>query len=116
MLIKIYPSQDQSTGKDDKLYPNFADACHNHRMWDYKWRLLLCKSKIQFEKKQQLRSNFINKLINLKFLFIYLAGLMFFTALLLFNFLIPIALNILLEGIKVFIALFLWLDRKLYDP
>lgn len=40
---------------------------------------------------------------------------MFFTIFLLLNFLIPITLNILIEGIKSFSALFLYLDRKMYD-
>jgi magnesium-transporting ATPase (P-type) len=40
---------------------------------------------------------------------------MFFTIFLLLNFLIPITLNILIEGIKTFSAVFLSLDRNLYD-
>lgn len=44
-----------------------------------------------------------------------LALLMFFTIFLLLNFLIPITLNILIEGIKTFSALFLSFDRQLYD-
>lgn len=40
---------------------------------------------------------------------------MFFTIFLLLNFLIPITLNILIEGIKTFSAIFLSCDLKLYD-
>jgi phospholipid-translocating ATPase len=32
------------------------------------------------------------------------------------NFLIPITLNIVIEGVKTFSGLFLTFDRKLYDP
>lgn len=40
---------------------------------------------------------------------------MFFTIFLLLNFLIPITLNILIEGIKTFSGIFLSFDRKMYD-
>ncbi len=32
------------------------------------------------------------------------------------NFLIPITLNIVIEGIKTFSGIFLSIDKKLYDP
>ena len=32
------------------------------------------------------------------------------------NFLIPITLNIVIDGIKTFLGIFLSFDRKLYDP
>lgn len=39
----------------------------------------------------------------------------FFTIFLMLNFLIPITLNIVMDGIKAFSGLFLSMDRKLYD-
>lgn len=45
----------------------------------------------------------------------YSAGLDFLTVFLLLNFLIPITLNMLIEGIKTFSGVFLSVDRKLYD-
>lgn len=33
-----------------------------------------------------------------------------------FNFLIPISLVILIEGIKTFSGIFLWVDKKMDDP
>lgn len=44
------------------------------------------------------------------------ATLIFFTIFLMLNFLIPITLNIVIEGVKTFSGLFLTFDRKLYDP
>ena len=44
-----------------------------------------------------------------------LAIIMFFTIFLLLNFLIPISLNILIEGIKTFSTIFLTYDAKMYD-
>ena len=32
------------------------------------------------------------------------------------NFLIPITLNMIIDGIKTFLGIFLSFDRKLYDP
>ncbi len=44
------------------------------------------------------------------------ATLIFFTIFLMLNFLIPITLNIVIEGVKTFSGIFLTFDRKLYDP
>lgn len=44
-----------------------------------------------------------------------IATLIFFTIFLMLNFLIPITLNIVIEGVKTFSGLFLTFDRKLYD-
>jgi P-type E1-E2 ATPase len=40
---------------------------------------------------------------------------MFFTIFLLLNFLIPVTLNILIEGIKTFSGIFMSIDKQLYD-
>lgn len=49
------------------------------------------------------------------YIIIYIAGLTFFTIFLMLNFLIPITLNIVIDGIKAFSGLFLYMDRKFYD-
>lgn len=46
----------------------------------------------------------------------YSGALNFLTVFFLLNFLIPISLVILMEGIKTFSGIFLSVDKKMYDP
>jgi P-type E1-E2 ATPase len=83
---------------------------------NFQHRILTDPSIQRSEGKQQLHPHPKHEPQRRVYVFPNTATLIFFTIFLMLNFLIPITLNIVIEGVKTFSGLFLTFDRKLYDP
>lgn len=109
------PSQGEPDRDQGQLHTDCTGGHTNHHVYNFQYRVLSHPPLGRIEGREFVSPVRRDEYRCRVYFPSYAATLIFFTIFLMLNFLIPITLNIVIEGVKTFSGLFLTYDRKMYD-